>query len=36
MYAKDGADIVIKNAWLEQPPGTRDKEQLTKEKDSMK
>ncbi|MFE8695929.1 DUF3231 family protein [Cytobacillus sp. FJAT-53684] len=35
MYTKDGADIVIKNAWLEQPPGTKDKEQLTKKKDTM-
>ncbi|MGG3662499.1 DUF3231 family protein [Bacillus gobiensis] len=35
-YAKDGADIVISNAWLEQPPSTKDKEQLTKKKDTMK
>lgn len=34
-YAKDGADIVISNAWLEQPPGTKDKEQLTKKKETM-
>ncbi|MCQ6282827.1 DUF3231 family protein [Bacillus sp. EB600] len=31
-YTKDGADIVIDNAWLEQPPGTLDKDQLTKKK----
>lgn len=34
-YAKDGADIVISNAWLEQPPGTKDKEQLSKKKETM-
>ncbi len=34
-YTKDGADIVIDNAWLEQPPGTKDKKQLTKKKDTM-
>ncbi|MDQ0271708.1 DUF3231 family protein [Cytobacillus purgationiresistens] len=31
-YAKDGADIMIQNEWLEQPPGTLDKEQLAKNK----
>ena len=31
-YTKDGADIVIRNAWLEQPPGTQSKEQLSKKK----
>ncbi|MBM7682361.1 hypothetical protein JOD43_002536 [Pullulanibacillus pueri] len=31
-YAKDGADIMIKNAWLEQPPGTKDRKKLTKKK----
>lgn len=31
-YAKDGADIMIKNNWLEQPPGTFDKEKLAKNK----
>ncbi|MGM0920517.1 MAG: DUF3231 family protein [Bacillota bacterium] len=31
-YAKDGADIVISNGWLEQPPGTLDKEQLISKK----
>ena len=31
-YAKDGADIMISNEWLEQPPGTLDKEQLAKNK----
>lgn len=31
-FAKDGADIMIKNNWLEQPPGTVDKEKLAKTK----
>lgn len=31
-YAKDGADIMIRNEWMEQPPTTVDKEQLTKKK----
>ena len=31
-YAKDGADIMIEHAWLEQPPGTQDKEKLSKKK----
>lgn len=31
-YSKDGADIMIKNEWLEQPPGTLDKKQLSKTK----
>ncbi|MGM0876831.1 MAG: DUF3231 family protein [Bacillota bacterium] len=31
-YAKDGADIMINNEWLEQPPGTIDKEQLARNK----
>ncbi|MFC7688065.1 DUF3231 family protein [Ureibacillus sp. GCM10028918] len=34
-YAKDGFDILIDHAWLEQPPGTKDKDQLTKKKDTM-
>lgn len=29
-YAKDGADIMIKNHWLEQPPGTKDREKLAR------
>ncbi|MFD2682006.1 DUF3231 family protein [Bacillus seohaeanensis] len=33
-YAKDGADIMIKNEWLEQPPGTIDKQKLIKTKDT--
>ncbi|MFD2924544.1 DUF3231 family protein [Halobacillus naozhouensis] len=33
-YAKDGADLMIKNRWLEQPPGTIDKQKLTKSKDT--
>jgi hypothetical protein len=31
-YVKDGANIMIDHAWLEQPPGTYDKDILTKEK----
>ena len=31
-YAKDGADIMIDHAWLEQPPGTHDKDKLSKKK----
>ncbi|MBU8878229.1 DUF3231 family protein [Bacillus sp. FJAT-29790] len=31
-YAKDGADIMIQHGWLEQPPGTMDKEKLAKNK----
>lgn len=31
-YAKDGADIMIQNEWLEQPPGTLNKDKLTKNK----
>ncbi|MCM3239689.1 DUF3231 family protein [Heyndrickxia oleronia] len=34
-YAKDGADIMIKNAWLEQPPGTQDKDKLVKKKEQQ-
>lgn len=29
--AKSGADIMIKNNWLEQPPGTKDREKLAKD-----
>lgn len=29
-YAKDGADIMNEHAWLEQPPGTYDKDELSK------
>ena len=32
-YAKDGADIMIQNGWIEQPPGTMDKENLTNKKE---
>ena len=32
-YAKDGADIMIQNEWLEQPPGTMDKEKLINKKE---
>ena len=31
-YVKDGLDIMISNEWLEQPPGTLDKEKLVKTK----
>ncbi|KAB2335743.1 DUF3231 family protein [Bacillus mesophilum] len=31
-YAKQGADIMIKNNWLEQPPGTIDREKLVRNK----
>ncbi|WP_299089140.1 DUF3231 family protein [uncultured Metabacillus sp.] len=33
-YAKDGADIMIQNNWLEQPPGTLDKEKLSRMKET--
>lgn len=33
-FAKSGADIMIKNNWLEQPPGLKDREKLVKEKES--
>ncbi|MFL0507484.1 DUF3231 family protein [Ureibacillus sp. 179-F W5.1 NHS] len=32
-YTKDGADIVIEHGWLEQPPGTADKDKLAKNKE---
>lgn len=32
-YAKTGADIMVKHAWLEQPPGTKDREKLARKKD---
>ncbi|WP_208591116.1 DUF3231 family protein [Gracilibacillus suaedae] len=31
--AKSGADIMIKNNWLEQPPGTKDREKLARNKE---
>ncbi|MCM3538721.1 DUF3231 family protein [Priestia endophytica] len=31
-YAKTGADIMVKHAWLEQPPGTKDREKLARKK----
>jgi hypothetical protein len=34
-YTKDGADLMISNAWMEQPPTTKDKDQLTNKKDTM-
>ncbi|WP_261134412.1 DUF3231 family protein [Bacillus sp. Marseille-Q3570] len=33
-FAKDGADLMIQNAWLEEPPGTTDKDKLIKKKES--
>ncbi|UOR11400.1 DUF3231 family protein [Halobacillus amylolyticus] len=33
-YAKDGGDLMVKNGWLEQPPGTIDKQKIIKTKDS--
>ncbi|MCT8136722.1 DUF3231 family protein [Anaerobacillus sp. CMMVII] len=33
-YAKTGANIMIENNWLEQPPGTTDKEKLAYHKNS--
>jgi hypothetical protein len=33
-YAKDGVYIMIENKWLEQPPGTIDKQKLTETKDT--
>jgi len=32
-YAKDDADNMIRHQWLEQPLGTKDKEQLAKKKE---
>lgn len=32
-YAKEIADLMIANEWLEQPPGTLDKEKLAREKE---
>ena len=32
-YAKSGADIMIKNNWMEQPPGTKDRTELAKKKE---
>jgi len=31
-FTKDGADLMIKHGWLEQPPGTKDKEKLATKK----
>ncbi|QQK74885.1 DUF3231 family protein [Salicibibacter cibarius] len=31
-FAKSGADIMIKHQWLEQPPGTKDRDKLAKNK----
>ncbi|WP_163583098.1 DUF3231 family protein [Gracilibacillus saliphilus] len=31
--AKSGADIMIENNWLEQPPGTKDREKLARNKE---
>lgn len=32
MYAEDGANIMIKNGWLEQPPMASDRDELVREK----
>lgn len=32
-YSKSGADIMIKNSWLEQPPGTNNRNQLARKKE---
>ncbi|MGG3471447.1 DUF3231 family protein [Neobacillus pocheonensis] len=32
MYAEDGANIMIKNGWLEQPPMASDRDELIREK----
>lgn len=31
-YAKTGADIMIKNHWMEKPPGTKDRKKLAQNK----
>lgn len=31
-YMEDGTNIMIKNKWMEQPPGTMDKVKLTQQK----
>ncbi|WP_369690690.1 DUF3231 family protein [Neobacillus fumarioli] len=31
-YAEDGAKIMMKNGWLEQPPMAADRDELVKEK----
>ncbi|WP_240339723.1 DUF3231 family protein [Halobacillus ihumii] len=33
-YAKDGAELMIDHGWLEQPPGTLNKQQLARTKDT--
>lgn len=33
-FAKDGADLMIQNEWLEQPSGTLDKEKLARNKNA--
>ncbi|WP_342431114.1 DUF3231 family protein [Neobacillus sp. FSL H8-0543] len=35
-YTKDGADLMISNVWMEQPPTTKDNDQFTNKKDTMK
>jgi len=32
-YAEDGANIMIDNGWLEQPPGAADRDLLAKGND---
>jgi hypothetical protein len=35
MYAEDGANIMIKNGWLEQPPMASDRDQLIRKKNQL-
>jgi hypothetical protein len=36
MYAEDGANIMIKNGWMEQPPMASDRDELVREKNNNK
>jgi hypothetical protein len=35
MYSEDGANIMIKNGWLEQPPMASDRDELIRKKDQL-
>jgi len=35
MYSEDGANIMIKNGWLEQPPMASDRDELIRKKDHL-
>ncbi|KAA9021133.1 DUF3231 family protein [Niallia endozanthoxylica] len=35
LYAEDGANIMIKNGWLEQPPMASDRDELIRKKDQL-